>query len=67
MAFVQNDEIGIEWWAAELAELIAVRNGIRKREANLLVLENLSEFIYYYEASFTPKKAYAQFHKEVEV
>jgi len=64
MAFVQNEDVGIEWWAAELAELIAVRNGIRKREANLLVLENLSEFIYLYEASFTPKKAFSQFYKE---
>lgn len=67
MAFINNDDYSIEYWIAELAELFAVRNGIRKREANLLVLENLSEFIYYYEASFTPKKAYAQFHKEVEV
>lgn len=67
MAFVQNEEIGIEWWIAELAELFAIRNGIRKREANLLILENLSEMIYYYEASFTPKKAFSQFHKEVEV
>jgi len=67
MAFIQNDEIGIEWWVAELSELISVRNGIRKRESNLLVLENLSEFIYFYEASFTPKKAFAQFYKESEV
>lgn len=67
MAFVNNDEVSIEYWIAELAELFAVRNGIRKREANLLILESLSEMIYYYEASFTPKKAYAQFHKEVEV
>lgn len=67
MAFIQNDEVSIEYWIAELAELFAVRNGIRKREANLLILESLSEMIYYYEASFTPKKAYAQFHKEVEV
>lgn len=65
MAFINNTEVPVEWWAAELAELIAVRNGIRKREANLLVLENLSEMIYYYEASFTPKQAYARFHKEV--
>lgn len=64
MAFINNTEVPVEWWAAELAELIAVRNGIRKREANLLVLENLSEFIYLYEASFTPKKAFSQFYKE---
>jgi len=64
MSFVQNEDIGIEWWIAELSELISVRNGIRKRESNLLVLENLSEFIYLYEASFTPKKAFSQFYKE---
>lgn len=64
MSFENNTEVPVEWWAAELAELIAVRNGIRKREANLLVLENLSEFIYLYEASFTPKKAFSQFYKE---
>lgn len=64
MAFINNTEVPVEWWAAELAELISVRQGIRKREANLLILENLSEFIYLYEASFTPKKAFSQFYKE---
>jgi len=64
MAFVQNEEVGIEWWVAELAELIAVREGLKKREANLRVLENLSEFIAYYELGLPVKKAYALFWRE---
>lgn len=65
MAFIQNEDIGIEWWIAELAELISVREGLKKRESNLVVLENLSELIGYYELSLSPKAAFGKFRSGV--
>lgn len=62
--FQNSEDFPIEYWMAELAELIAVREGLKKREANLRVLENLGEFISYYELGFSTKKAFALFWKE---
>lgn len=61
MSFQNNEEVGIEWWIAEVAELISVRDGVQKRHANLVVLENLSEFIGYYELALTAKQAFNKF------
>lgn len=64
MSFVNDESVPIEWWLAELSELISIREGIRKRESNLRVLENAGEFITYYEAGLPVKKAYDKFWKE---
>lgn len=64
MSFVNDESVPIEWWLAELSELISIREGIRKRESNLRVLENAGEFIAYYEAGLPVKKAYDKFWKE---
>lgn len=61
MSFKNNEEVNIEWWIAEVAELISVRDGVQKRHANLVVLENLSEFIGYYELALTAKQAFNKF------
>lgn len=61
MSFVNNEDVGIEWWIAEAAELISVREGLQKRHSNLVILENLSEWIGYYELSLSPKAAYNKF------
>lgn len=64
MAFVNDESLPIEWWLAELSELMSVREGLRKRESNLRVLENAGEFIYLYESGLSVKKAYEKFWKE---
>lgn len=64
MSFTNSEELPIEWWLAELSELIAIREGLRKRESNLRVLENAGEFITLYEAGLSVKKAYDKFWKE---
>lgn len=61
MSFKNNEEVGIEWWIAEVSELISVRDGVQKRHANLVVLENLSEWIYLYELGLSAKAAYGKF------
>lgn len=61
MGFQNNEDVGIEWWIAEVSELISVRDGVQKRHANLVVLENLSEFIGYYELALTSKQAFNKF------
>jgi hypothetical protein len=61
MSFKNNDDLSIEWWIAEAAELISVREGLQKRHSNLVILENLSEWIGYYELSLSPKSAYSKF------
>lgn len=64
MSFINDETTPIEWWAAELAELIAVREGLQKRSTHLRILESLGTWIYYYEAGMTPKRAFAAFWKE---
>lgn len=61
MSFQNNEEVNIEWWIAEVSELISVRDGVQKRHANLVVLENLSELIGYYELALTAKQAFKKF------
>lgn len=61
MSFINNEDYNIEYWVAEIAELISVRDGVQKRHANLVVLENLSEFIGYYELALTAKQAFNKF------
>lgn len=61
MSFQNNEDYNIEWWVAEIAELISVRDGVQKRHANLVVLENLSELIGYYELALTAKQAFNKF------
>lgn len=61
MSFQNNEDYNIEYWIAEVAELISVRDGVQKRHANLVVLENLSEFIGYYELALTAKQAFNKF------
>lgn len=62
--FVNNEEFPIEFWVIELGELIAIREGIQKRSAHLRILETLGDWIAYYEAGMTPKRAFAAFWKE---
>jgi len=64
MAFVQNEDYPIEYWSIELAELIAVREGLQRREAHLRILETLSHWIKYYEVGMTPNRAFMTFWKE---
>lgn len=61
MSFQNNEDYSIEYWIAEIAELISVRDGVQKRHANLTVLENLSELIGYYELALTAKQAFNKF------
>lgn len=64
MSFQNSEGFPIEDWIIELAELVSVREGIQKREAHLRILENLSEFIGYYELGFSTKKAFKFFWGE---
>lgn len=61
MSFVNNEDYSIEWWIAEASELISVREGLQKRHSNLVILENLSEWIYMYELGLSVKAAYKKF------
>jgi len=65
MSFQNNSDYAVEYWMAELSELMSVREGLKKRESNLRVLENLSEFLGYYELGLPVKKAYSLFWKEI--
>lgn len=59
--FNNSEENPIEFWLAELSELIAVREGIQKRHSNLKILESISEFIFLYESGLSVKSAYNKF------
>lgn len=61
MSFNNVEDSPIENYVLEAATLMSVREGIQKREANLIVLETLSEWIQYYEAALPVKSAYNKF------
>jgi len=64
MSFVNVEESPIEYFILEVAELMAVREGIQRRGAHLRILETLGEWVMYYEAGLSPKKAYNKFWGE---
>jgi len=59
--FIQNEELPIEWWIEEVVTLVKHVEGIPKKDSRLRVQENLSEFIWYYEAALTPRQAVDKF------
>lgn len=59
--FIQNEELPIEWWIEEVVTLVKHVEGIQKKDSRLRVQENLSEFIWYYEAALTPRQAVDKF------
>lgn len=59
--FIQNEELPIEWWIEEVVTLVKYVEGIPKKDSRLRVQENLSEFIWYYEAALTPRQAVDKF------
>lgn len=65
MSFSNVEDSPIEHYVLEAATLMSVREGIQKREANLIVLETLSEWISYYEAALPVKSAYNKFRSGV--
>jgi len=65
MSFQNVEDSPIEYYILEAAALIAVREGIQKREAHVKILETLSEWISYYEAALPVKSAYSKFKSGV--
>lgn len=61
MSFQNNEDCSIEFWLAEMSSLIAIREGLQKRESNLKILESISEFIYMYESGLSVKAAFGKF------
>lgn len=59
--FIQNEDFPIEFWIEEVVSFIKNIEGIPKKDSRLRVLENLSEFIWYYEAALTPRQAVDKF------
>jgi len=64
MSFVNAEESPIEYYIIEVAELMAVREGLKRREAHLRILETLGDWIVYYEAGLSAKKSYSKFWGE---
>ena len=61
MAFVNNPDYPIEFFLVEVASLMAIRDGIRHREANIKILETANYWIGYYELALTAKQAFNKF------
>ena len=56
-----QEEFPLEDWVQELAVLMKHVEGIKKREAHERIIENLTEFVNYYQIGMTPKKALDKF------
>ena len=61
MSFQNVEDSPIEYYILEAAALIAVREGIQKREAHVKILETLSEWVFLYESGLSPKAAFNKF------
>jgi hypothetical protein len=61
MSFQNNEDCSIEFWLAEMSSLLAIRDGIEKRHANLKILESISEFIFLYESGLSVKSAFGKY------
>lgn len=64
MSFQNNPDYPIEFWLSEVAEIVRIKENIRKREANLRVLECISYYIAYYEIGLRPESAVERLWKE---
>lgn len=64
MAFQNNPDYPLEFWLSEVAEIVRIKENIRKREANLRVLECISYYIAYYEIGLRPESAVERLWKE---
>lgn len=64
MSFQNNPDYPIEFWLSEVAEIVRIKENIRKREANLRVLECMSYYIAYYEIGLRPESAVERLWKE---
>lgn len=61
MSFVNSEENPIEFFILEVASLMAIREGIQHRTANVRILETLSEWVFLYESGLSPKAAFNKF------
>ncbi|MCY1445398.1 hypothetical protein D9M71_619090 [compost metagenome] len=61
MSFVNNSDSPIEFFLMEVASLMAVRDGIKHREAHVKILETAGYWIGYYELALTAKQAFNKF------
>ena len=61
MAFVEDENNPIAYWMEELAILMKHVEGVKKREGYQRIMDNLAEFIVYYEAGLSPRQSFDKF------
>ena len=59
-----QEEFPLEDWVQELAVLMKHVEGVKKREGYQRIMDNLAEFIFYYEAGLSPRQSFDRFWED---
>lgn len=62
--FEEIEEYPISNWIIDLRDILAQRSWISKKDALLLIVEDLDQMIEMYEEGLSPQGAYADYFKD---